>query len=88
MAYTVEFRKSGKKVEWSDEYASLLELAQANDVEIESVCEQGICGTCKTKLISGEVEMEAADVLEPEEVAENMILPCVATPKSDVVLDA
>ncbi len=88
MAYQVEFRASGKTVEWSEKYQSLLELAQTNGVEIESLCEQGICGTCKVRLISGQVEMEDADVLEPEEVAQNMILPCVAVPASDVVLDA
>ena len=88
MAYQVEFRASGKTVEWSDQYQSLLELAQAHGVEIDSLCEQGICGTCKVRLISGQVEMEDADVLEPEDVAQNMILACVAVPTSDLVVDA
>jgi 3-phenylpropionate/trans-cinnamate dioxygenase ferredoxin reductase subunit len=88
MAYQVEFRASGKTVAWSDQYQSLLELAQDHGVDIDSLCEQGICGTCKVRLISGQVDMPESDALEPEDVAQNMILVCVSVPTSDVVLDA
>lgn len=88
MGLKVEFRKPGKTLEWTDKYENLLELAQENGVEIESECEQGFCGTCKTKLISGEVEMESTDGLEAGDKEAGMVLPCIAVPKSDVVLDA
>ncbi len=88
MALKVRFKKSGRTVEWSDIYANLLELAEDNDIEIESECEAGVCGTCKTRLISGRVDMELTDGLEPEDEEENMILPCVAVPVTDIVLDA
>jgi hypothetical protein len=39
-------------------------------------------------LIAGDVEMEVTDGLEDEDFKENMILPCVARPKSNIVLDA
>ena len=45
MSRKVEFKKSGKVVEWEDKYESLLELADASGVAIESECEQGFCGT-------------------------------------------
>lgn len=88
MSPKVTFKKSGKSVEWDKKYESLLELAEANGVNIESECEQGFCGTCKTKLISGQVNMESTDGLETEDGEQNMILPCVAIPETDVVLDS
>lgn len=87
MAIQVEFKASGKTVEWSDSYESLLDLAEANGVDIETQCEAGVCGTCKTKMISGKVDMEVQDGLEEEDVAQNMILPCVAVPLTDLVLE-
>ena len=88
MALTVEFKKSGKTLEWDDRFESILELAEENDIEIESECQQGFCGTCITELISGDVHMENTDGLETEGAGENMILPCVAMPKTNIVIDA
>ena len=88
MAYKVEFKKSGKIVEWNDKYESLLELAEANGIEIESECRQGYCGTCMVKLLSGQVEMENTDGLDETDIENNMILTCTAIPKTDVVLEA
>jgi len=88
MGFKVEFRKSKKAAEWNDDYDSLLELAEDNDIVIESECEAGVCGTCRTKLLSGKVDMEITDGLEPGDEEQNMILPCVAVPLSDVVLKA
>lgn len=87
MTIQVEFKASGKTVKWNDSYESILELAEANGVEIETQCEAGVCGTCKTKMISGKVDMEVQDGLEEEDVAQNMILPCVAVPLTDLVLE-
>jgi ferredoxin len=88
MTFTVEFRKSGIIVNWDDRFESLLELAEEKGIHIESACRQGFCGTCKTRLLSGEVDMEMTDGLEDEDVKQNIILPCVARPKSNIVLEA
>ena len=87
MAIYVEFRQSGKKVLWDATYETLLDLAEANGIDIETECEAGICGTCKVKMLSGKVEMEVEDGLDDEEINQNMILPCVSVPLTDVVLD-
>jgi len=87
MAITVEFKISGKTAEWDESYENLLELAEENGVEIETDCEAGVCGTCKVRLISGKVDMEVEDGLEEEDIAANMILPCVAVPLTDIVLE-
>jgi glycine betaine catabolism B len=88
MAVTVEFRKSGKRVRWDGSHESILELAEDNGIEIESECRAGICGTCKVKLVSGDVVMDVADGLGPGEKEEGWILACVSVPTTDVVIDA
>lgn len=88
MSLKVEFKNSGKTFEWSDQYESILDLAETNGVEIESECQQGYCGTCKTKLLQGEVNMEVSDGLDDDELKQNMILPCVSVPKTDVKIEA
>ncbi len=88
MSATVVFKKSGKSVRWDDRFSSLLELAEEHGVDLESSCREGYCGSCKTRLLSGKVHMESTDGLEEEDVKQNMILPCSAVPRGDVVLDA
>ena len=48
----------------------------------------GSCGECAVRLISGEVEMEVEDALEPADKAAGIILGCQAHPISDVVVEA
>lgn len=86
MALTVEFKKSRKTVEWDDRFDSILELSDEHGVEIDRECMQGFCGTCKTSLLEGEVDMETTDGLEDQD--QYMILPCVAVPITNVVIDA
>jgi len=88
MTFTVEFRKSGMILDWDGRFESLLELAEEKGINIESACRQGFCGTCKTRLLSGNVDMEITDGLEDEDLKQNMILPCIARPKSNIVLEA
>ena len=87
MTIQVEFKLSGKTAQWDDSYESILALAEGNGIEIETECESGICGTCKTRLISGKVEMEVEEGLEDSDIEQNMILPCVAVPVTDIVLE-
>jgi ferredoxin len=86
--FRIEFSKSGKTVEWDEQFQNILELAESNGVPIPSDCRMGVCGTCKTKLLSGEVEMETEEGLNEDDKAQKMILLCVAVPKSDLKLDA
>ena len=88
MAFKVEFRKSGKTFEWDGSFGNLLDFAEAKGIQIESGCRIGACGTCKVKLLSGSAVMETEDGLNDEDRANQMILPCVATPESDLVIEA
>jgi ferredoxin len=88
MAVSVEFKRSKKRVQWDGSLESILDLAEENGVEIESQCREGICGSCKVKLLSGDVAMDVTDGLEPGEEEEGWILACAAVPVTDVVIDA
>jgi ferredoxin-NADP reductase/MOSC domain-containing protein YiiM len=63
---------------------SLLELAEACDVPTRWSCRTGVCHTCVTPVLSGEVAYDPAP-LEPPGPAEALI--CCARPTSDLVLD-
>ena len=67
---------------------TLLESSERNGVLIPSGCRQGSCGTCATKLLSGNVQMEQTEALNDELRSRGYILPCVSRPLSDITLDA
>ena len=48
-------------------------------------CTGGVCGTCRARLVEGEVRMDRNYALEPEEVAAGIVLACQAHPITDTV---
>jgi ferredoxin-NADP reductase/predicted pyridoxine 5'-phosphate oxidase superfamily flavin-nucleotide-binding protein len=88
----VVFMRSQKTAQWSPENGSLLDLAEANGVAVASNCRSGVCGTCSTRLLSGDVTYPAPC---EGEVKPGYALICSAIPAgtgqgedSVVVLDA
>jgi ferredoxin len=67
---------------------SLLEAAEMSRVQLPSSCRNGTCRTCLCRLVSGEVtyNMEWPG-LSAEEKQEGYVLPCVARPASNLVLE-
>jgi ferredoxin len=81
---TIEFARSDLAVPWSDDYASVLELAEACDVPVRWSCRTGVCHNCETTLIAGTLDYDP-DPVEPP--AEGSALICCSRPHDDVVLD-
>ena len=81
---TIEFARSDLAIRWSDDYASLLELAETCDVPVRWSCRTGVCQTCETTLIAGSVAY-SPDPVEPP--ADGSVLICCSRPQGDVVLD-
>ena len=48
-------------------------------------CTGGICGTCRARVVQGEVTMDRNYALEPEEVAAGIVLACQSHPVTDTV---
>ena len=64
------------------------ELAGPAGLKINSSCRNGTCRTCICKLTSGQVVYRIKwPGLSAEEKSEGFILPCVAYPASDVVIE-
>lgn len=80
----VEFRKSGVTAAWDANAESLLAFAEDQGLVPEFSCRAGICGTCKSHLVAGEV----AYFEEPlDELAAGEVLLCCSKPQGSVVLD-
>jgi len=83
--HKVTFASSDTTVEWSASAESVLELAEANDIAMDSGCRAGNCGACLVAIKSGEVKYP----IQPGYDAESgTILACCAVPSTDIVVDA
>jgi ferredoxin-NADP reductase/MOSC domain-containing protein YiiM/ferredoxin len=80
----VSFVRSGLNVCWNAKFSSLLDFAEACDVPVRWSCRTGVCHTCESGLISGNVDYQP-EPLEPP--ARGNLLICCSQPKGDVVID-
>ncbi len=81
---TIAFARSDLTIPWTHDYGTLLELAEACDVPVRWSCRTGVCQTCETTLIAGDVDY-SPDPVEPP--ADGSVLICCSQPRDDVVLD-
>jgi ring-1,2-phenylacetyl-CoA epoxidase subunit PaaE len=66
----------------------VLDAALAVRGDAPYACKGGVCGTCRAKLVSGQVAMDRNYALEPDELAGGFVLACQSVPLTDeVVLD-
>lgn len=73
-------------LELSPDGENILDAALAAGVDLPFACKGGACGTCKARLMQGEVEMDVHHALEDSEIAAGYVLSCQAHPLSDEVL--
>ena len=81
---TIAFARSDLTIAWSPDYGTLLELAESCDVPVRWSCRTGVCQTCETTLIAGDVDYNP-DPVEPP--AAGSLLICCSQPRDDIVLD-
>ncbi|MBY6255630.1 NADH oxidoreductase [Phytobacter diazotrophicus] len=65
---------------------TLLEAFESNKVPVNAACRAGVCGSCKTKVMSGKYSVTSTMTLTPQEIAEGYVLACSCHPESDLVL--
>lgn len=86
-AFTVEFVRSGRTITCpADSY--VLDAALAAGLRHPSSCTQGMCGTCKTVMLDGSVDMQHNGGIRPKEVAANKILICCSKPLTDLRIES
>ena len=67
---------------------SVLEGALQVRSDAPFACRGGVCGTCRARVVEGEVRMDQNWALEPEEVDDGYVLTCQSHPTTDrLVLD-
>jgi ferredoxin len=84
---SLKLSRAGRVIEASTDQ-TILEAAEAAGVELPFECRSGICGQCKTKVVSGEVVMEVQDALSAADRARGLVLACQARCLGDVVIEA
>ncbi|MGH3457241.1 1,2-phenylacetyl-CoA epoxidase subunit PaaE [Aeromicrobium sp.] len=61
----------------------VLDAAQEIRADLPYACKGGVCGTCRAKVVSGEVHMRRNYALEDDELADGYVLTCQSLPVSD-----
>ncbi|WP_376743970.1 FAD-binding oxidoreductase [Ensifer canadensis] len=84
--FNVQFSKQSKSVEVSADQ-TVLSCAKKAGVRIPSSCASGICGTCKSRLVSGSVDMKHDGGIRQREIDAGFFLPCCSKPLSDLVIE-
>jgi ferredoxin len=81
----IEVQSTGQKIILT-RAESIIDALARSGVEIPTSCQSGLCGTCKTRYISGDVEH--GDCILSEEEHQEYFTPCISHIKSGtLVLD-
>lgn len=85
--YEVSFRKSGRTVTCRPDQF-VLDAALEAGLTLPSSCGLGMCGTCKTTLLDGTVDMTHQGGIRQREIDNGKILICCSRPTSPLVVDS
>jgi ferredoxin-NADP reductase len=85
--FEVELAQSGKTL-LVPEDMSVLEAVEEAGVPMMSSCGEGICGTCETTVLSGEIDHRDSVLTDRQRAAGNTMMTCVSRAGGDrLVLD-
>jgi vanillate O-demethylase ferredoxin subunit len=65
---------------------SVLDALQAAGVPMPSSCQQGVCGTCLTRVLEGEPDHWDVYLTPEEQAAKDQFCPCVSRSRSEVLV--
>jgi vanillate O-demethylase ferredoxin subunit len=84
-AFTVKLASSGKLVPVAADQ-TVVQALQAQGVEILTSCEQGVCGTCITRVLEGECDHRDMYFTDEEKATHDQFTPCCSRAKTDVLV--
>lgn len=84
-SFRVRLANSGRVIDVPADQTVLQALGDAG-VVIPSSCEQGVCGTCLTRVLDGEPEHRDVFLTPDEQAANDQFLPCCSRSKSPVLV--
>ena len=86
-SFEVKLASSGKVVVVPKD-KTVVEALAAAGIEVATSCEQGVCGTCLTRVLEGEPDHKDMYLTPEEQAANDQFLPCCSRAKSArLVLD-
>ncbi|BAN97116.1 ferredoxin [Plautia stali symbiont] len=80
----VILRSSGSRLECADEQPNLLTTLEANNVCVEFQCREGYCGSCRMRLLKGEVDYAETPLAF---IQQGEILPCCCKAKGEIEIE-
>ncbi|SDH86482.1 hybrid-cluster NAD(P)-dependent oxidoreductase [Paraburkholderia phenazinium] len=84
--FAVSFTRSNREIVCATDQ-HVLDAARQAGVRLPASCTQGMCGTCKVKLVSGQVEMKHNGGIRQREIDQGMVLLCCSKPLTDLVVE-
>ena len=84
-AFTVQIASSGVKISVAPEKTVVEALADAG-INVPTSCEQGICGTCLTRVLGGEPDHRDMFLTPQEQACNDKFLPCCSRSKSSLLV--
>ncbi len=65
---------------------NIIQVLKSNGIEILTSCEQGVCGTCITRVLEGEIDHRDMYFTDEEKAANDQFTPCCSRAKSKVLV--
>ncbi|WP_354673489.1 PDR/VanB family oxidoreductase [Cupriavidus alkaliphilus] len=84
-AFDVELRRSGVRIRVESDQSALDALTAAG-IDVPHSCEQGVCGTCLTRVLSGTPDHRDAFLGDDERAGNDCFLPCCSRSFSPVLV--
>jgi ferredoxin-NADP reductase len=84
--FEVQLASTGAVLEIPPE-KSILHVLREQGIDVPCSCEEGVCGSCETRIVSGEVEHRDALLTAAERQANRSMMVCVSRARGRVVLD-
>lgn len=83
--FDVKLARSGRVI-GVESGQSVLEALQAAGVELPTSCQQGVCGTCLTRVLEGEPDHWDMYLTPEEQAANDQFLPCCSRSNSALLV--
>jgi tetrachlorobenzoquinone reductase len=79
-AFKVILQRTGKTFDIPAD-ASILEILELEGIAVASSCQEGVCGTCETQILSGEIDHRDMVLSDSEKAANKSMMICCSRAK-------
>ncbi|MGB4075134.1 PDR/VanB family oxidoreductase [Pseudomonas sp.] len=87
-AFTLVLARSGRELQVEEGISILQAIEKTNAAQVECLCREGVCGTCETHILDGEVEHCDQYLSAEEKAAQQTLMICVSRARgARLVLD-